>query len=283
MEKTDKGFTPIPHDLLNALLVSNLTKRELKVVLLIIRLTYGCHKKWAYLKQNDLRTVRISETHAKGVFESLSAASTIVKNGKSKQYKVVEDFFISRVPKTGSFELERLTKVIGSNLPRSTSQNGNEELPKSVRQNLPNKELVSSQNSNTYPFPNREVSTSNNKGFSTPKDIIKYKFKNNDKESIVDDSTKKDGVEDINPHSFIPQNSTESEAHRAWETIEPQNPTSFGFYIWAGRMGLPYYKFGEFTSEIMDSPKIRNKGAVFVKLVTDFLHTHGLIEKKGGN
>ena len=51
------GFTAIPRALFDRLLTLDLTKREMIVLLLIVRLTYGVRNNpWVNLRQADLRT-----------------------------------------------------------------------------------------------------------------------------------------------------------------------------------------------------------------------------------
>jgi len=279
MEIADTGFTPIPNDLLNALLASDVNKRELKTILLILRITEGCHTKWAKLRQCDLASARIGANHAKTIIDDLLAREMVLINGRLKQFRINEQYFLSKVPKTGSFELDRLSKLVGRNLPRQTSQNRNRIVPKPVTTNFPKQEGVTSQNGNNTSIPKREVSTSNAKAFSTPKDIIKEKFKNNDKNSVADLIKEEPSITNADPHAYQPSNNIEFVAHEAWKAIEPDNPGSFGFYLWAGKTGLPDNKFGEYKARVMDDPNIQNKGAVFVSLVTGYLVSHGLYRK----
>ncbi|GEM_PF-2554044 len=93
-----KGHTQIPHWLFQCLLLLNLSKRELKVVLLIIRLTYGCQKKWAKIIQRDLRIIGVGETHAQEVKER-----TMVNNNLQELYnstqKQIDDLLDMRLRK----------------------------------------------------------------------------------------------------------------------------------------------------------------------------------------
>jgi hypothetical protein len=84
----------------------------------------------------------------------------------------------------------------------------------------------------------------------------------------------------VNPHTFVPSNNSESEALRAWEAIEPNQPESFDFYLWAIKQGLPDSLFGEIASDILHDPKVEIKGAVFVSKVKKWIYEHKGIWKK---
>lgn len=62
----------------------------------------------------------------------------------------------------------------------------------------------------------------------------------------------------------------QSVAQYAWETLEPHNPQSFDFYLYASHRldsGLIY----QLVSEIKNDPTVRNKGKLFVHKVKSYL------------
>jgi phage replication O-like protein O len=54
------GFTKVENDLFQRLLTSDLTKRQLKILLLIIRFSFGYQKNYAILRQNDFSYAGVS-------------------------------------------------------------------------------------------------------------------------------------------------------------------------------------------------------------------------------
>lgn len=44
-------FTRVPNSILTALITLDFTKRQVKIVLLVVRLTYGCHVPWAFYEK----------------------------------------------------------------------------------------------------------------------------------------------------------------------------------------------------------------------------------------
>jgi len=61
MENKMINFSQIPNELYHAFLVTSLTKRELKVCLLIYRLSKGCQKEWAKVILADFKAIGISD------------------------------------------------------------------------------------------------------------------------------------------------------------------------------------------------------------------------------
>jgi hypothetical protein len=54
------GFTKVDNPVLEKVLTSNLTKRQLKILLLIIRFSSGCQKNYAVLRKNDYTYAGVS-------------------------------------------------------------------------------------------------------------------------------------------------------------------------------------------------------------------------------
>ncbi len=75
----------------------------------------------------------------------------------------------------------------------------------------------------------------------------------------------------IDPALFSPMNDKEQAALETWRRVEPNRPESFGFYLWAINQKIPLTKFYEFSSEIIQDPSIKNKGAVFNRKVISYL------------
>lgn len=189
MKNNKTGFTKIPHGVLESLLVCGLNKRELNAVLLILRLSYGCQRTWARVIQADLDVVGIGDSHAKEILEGLLSKTVLVQNEKTKELKINETIIPSNPTKDVSLRLDKLSHLIGKNLPRKTSQNGNSSVTKTVSIKLPKQEASSYQNSNTDPLPKEEDSASENPSTGEPKDIIKEKIINTVKESNGNEKT----------------------------------------------------------------------------------------------
>lgn len=49
------NFTRVPNRILMALVTLDLTKRQIKIICLVLRLTYGCHVPWAFYEKKYFR------------------------------------------------------------------------------------------------------------------------------------------------------------------------------------------------------------------------------------
>ncbi len=273
MDNFNKGHTQLPHKLGNVLLLIDLTEREQKVIYLLIRLTYGCQKRWAKLKFADLKVVGIDPPHVREVIEPLLAKEIVAQNGKTKEFRVNEEYLCSKVTEKVTNRLAKLGKLVGKQL-KKNYQNSNQKVTEIVTTPLPKKEVSGYQNSNVEGLPRKEDLNSDNNDFATPKDILNKKLnKPIDKGFIGGNNSFKrsEQIRRVNPQFFPPQNETEYAAKYAWEQIEPDNPDSFRFYIWAVKQGLPTQKFYDFAAEIKNDRRIENKGAVFVTKVKKYL------------
>ena len=65
------GFTRFDNDLLRAILTSDFTKRQLKILLLIIRFSYGYQKGYAVLRKRDFSAAGVSPFCIKEEIEKL--------------------------------------------------------------------------------------------------------------------------------------------------------------------------------------------------------------------
>jgi len=262
-----KGHTQIPHWLFHCLLLLDLSERDWKVTMLLIRLTLGCQKKWAKLRQCDLKAVGIKENHAKEVLIRLLEEKVIVLNEKLNAYAVNEE-----LPNLGSLHYESLRALVTKQLVKTeSSQNGNYKLPETGSNIFPQEEESTSQKGKITPFPNREFSISDNKGFATPKDILKIN-KYSDKYDVAVNNTSEDGFQVIAPKGFQPSNEGEAAAYEAWNQLEHNNLLAFSTtYYRAYKLGLPPALFYQFVSEIKQDESIKNRGAVFNSKLAGYL------------
>jgi len=262
-----KGHTQIPHWLFHCLLLLDLSERDWKVTMLLIRLTLGCQKKWAKLRQCDLKAVGIKENHAKEVLIRLLEEKVIVLNEKLNAYAVNEE-----LPNLGSLHYESLRALVTKQLVKTeSSQNGNYKLPETGSNIFPQEEESTSQKGKITPFPNREFSISDNKGFATPKDILKIN-KYSDKYDVAVNNTSEDGFQVIAPKGFQPSNEGEAAAYEAWNQLEHNNLLAFSTtYYRAYKLSLPPALFYQFVSEIKQDESIKNRGAVFNSKLAGYL------------
>ena len=134
------GFTAIPRALFDRLLTLDLTKREMMVLLLIVRLTYGVRNtSWVSLRQADLIAVGISGSHAKATLAALLKRGVVTYDPDRKAYQVARGL-ISDADRSEPSELQRavyLARLVAQQLTltaassdRSAPTTGGPILPK---------------------------------------------------------------------------------------------------------------------------------------------------------
>lgn len=276
---TNKGFTRLPNTFFNALLVvlPKLSSRELRITLLIIRLTYGCHEDWATLRKSDLKIVGIGISHANAVLESLLKKNLVLRD-EGNRYQLNVDFIL--VSAFGQKErTERFKHVVGLQLADKFYQRGYKELTQRVNPLSPESEHDRYQDGNTTNGSFTPISSLIHTKTKQFKDTITDSNKYIDKE-IIAFPYKKKGEErypKVDPYSFKPQSEIEETALITWQTIERNNPDSFNFYLWAAHKGLPELCFLEFSEKVISQSKVKNPGRYFNGMVMNYLRQHGLI------
>lgn len=140
------GFTAIPRRTLDALLCIPLTRRELTVLLLVARLTYGCRNlRWANLSQADLAAVGIGANHAGEVLRALIGRGLLERDGTGTRYRMGETAHASAGQ--GAGRERRLEALVARHL-RPPPHNGNTMVPETGGQRFPERERSPSQNGN---------------------------------------------------------------------------------------------------------------------------------------
>jgi hypothetical protein len=118
----------IAHSILEQIMVSDFSKRQLSILLFILRLSWGCGKKEAVIpRQNDFSLVGVSSGHIKAELDWLEESKVIYRNGNFYGFnKNYDDWRISRAKeyREGDF-----TKMVSLNL-RKIYRNGKDDLPK---------------------------------------------------------------------------------------------------------------------------------------------------------
>ncbi len=109
------SFVALPQDVMTRLLCLDLTRRELVVLLLVARLTYGCRGKvWATLRGADLRVVGIGANHAKEVLARLIERGILVRGETATHYRL-SVFVEEETERTETAERKELLKKLVRN------------------------------------------------------------------------------------------------------------------------------------------------------------------------
>ena len=93
-------FTRISNELLEAILATNYTKRQLNIILLVIRLSYGCGKKYALIRPSEFSLAGIHKSDIKRELELLVGAGVLTVDGE--KVALNKDYEAWRIgPQTG--------------------------------------------------------------------------------------------------------------------------------------------------------------------------------------
>ena len=131
----------VAHSINEAIMMRDFSKRQRKILDLILRLSWGCNKGIALIpRQRDFQTVGIGEGHIKAELTWLSQSHVIVIDGDT--YSFNKDFDQWQVSRVRPFIPEKLTELVRYNL------NGHHpELTERVSSNLPKQEVSTYRNS----------------------------------------------------------------------------------------------------------------------------------------
>lgn len=112
-------FTKISNELYEAIMQTDFTKRQRNILDLVIRMSYGCGKKFAILRPSDFTLVGVHRNHASAELKYLERANVIKIDGDIIYLNKNYDQW--RVSLITTFDQERFNKVLQRNLVRSDS------------------------------------------------------------------------------------------------------------------------------------------------------------------
>ena len=111
------GFTKIENRIFEKILTSNLTKRQLKILFLIIRFSFGCQKNYAILKNNDFSYAKVSPYCIKDELRTL-ARTRIIKWNPEKAMVWINNDLSEWLVDNSVDNSERFIKIATKNLPK---------------------------------------------------------------------------------------------------------------------------------------------------------------------
>ncbi|HUD10658.1 MAG TPA: hypothetical protein VMR28_03235 [Candidatus Saccharimonadales bacterium] len=252
-----EGFTRYPNSVVDFALLGELKPLESRLLLLVVRLTFGCHREWVELIQADLIAADIAANRAKDVIASALSKGVLVRDGKSNRYQVGSRFLIHN--ERGQ---SRLDQLIHRQLSGS-SEKRNIYVPKTGTSILPKEEDDSYENSNSVVFLKQEHLRVVRRKSTRPKDRLKKVYKETVKETNARKTT-------ISPYDYKPHSPSQRAALAVWRYLEPDKPENFGLYVGFVKRGLPERIFYELAMAINDDNTVKNKGAYFNKKATEY-------------
>ncbi|GIQ67421.1 replication protein [Xylanibacillus composti] len=111
-------FTRISNELYEAIMQTDFSKRQRNILDLVLRMSYGCRKKFAILRPSDFELAGVGRNHVKQELQYLSSAKVLVVDGDligmNKNYEQW------RVNLIKMFDHEKFNKVLKRNLDDAT-------------------------------------------------------------------------------------------------------------------------------------------------------------------
>ena len=193
------GYTKIVNNLLEQFFIRDFSPIQLRILLMLIRFSYGCNKKTAKIKpQNLFNTAYVYEGDIKRELKHLERNKVITCNFENKTFALNKNFDEWKISFHKLFDEEKFAKLLHINLSCGLSENlvDNEETEETENETLlPSKENLSCGLSENL-VDNEEMKAGNTDAESnsgTPKESINKEKENNNKENIYNsnDSIKK--------------------------------------------------------------------------------------------
>ncbi len=169
----EDGYLRIANEIWDQVMMTKFNAAQRGILDLVIRLSYGCGKKWAYIpRQKDFCLAGLYESHVKRELERLEQANVLWIDWGQRLYQLNKNYKAWRVSLSPGYDEERLKNLVSENLQRSKNQGQNLQISK-------NKNLQISKNLHfsKLDLTNMEVLDPANQHLDdvrgTPKDSIK--------------------------------------------------------------------------------------------------------------
>ena len=148
-------FTRISNELFEAIMQTDFSKRQRSILDLIIRASYGCGKKFAYLKLSDFEVVGIYKSHIKKELEHLIRTKVIFMDGE--RISLNKDYDQWRVSLNKTSSQDKLSEILRKNLSGEVTKTVT-KVTKTVTENSqPDEEEVTKTVTDGYQNSNSEV------------------------------------------------------------------------------------------------------------------------------
>lgn len=171
-------FTRISNELYEAIMQTDFSKRQRNILDLILRMSYGCGKKYAILRPSDFEVVGVYKTHIKRELDYLVSANVITVD--EELISINKNYERWRVSLIKTFDIERYNDILKRNLGvtktvtrvTETVTDEEEEVTKTVTDGYQNSNFeVTKTVTDTLDNPNDD------KGFRARKEILKKDIK----------------------------------------------------------------------------------------------------------
>ena len=112
------AYTRIANELLETIILTNLKKRQLKIIMLIIRLSYGCGRSYAVLRQADYKITGIDKSDIKQELEQLAGCGILTITGD--RVTINRDCDNWRIAPSQQCGADSFKQILKRNLPGKT-------------------------------------------------------------------------------------------------------------------------------------------------------------------
>ncbi|MBH8587111.1 replication protein [Thermoactinomyces sp. CICC 10520] len=163
-------FIKLSNELYEAIMTADFSKRQRKVLDLIIRMSYGCQKKYALLRPIDFELVGIWKVDIQKELKHLEKSKVIFRDGD--RIELNKNYDQWRIGIVKSFDEDKMKALIKRNLEqREVSKTLTEHEDGLVKHLPPSKQNTNQEVSKI--LTDMPPNSSNDKGFERPKDILK--------------------------------------------------------------------------------------------------------------
>lgn len=138
----DDGYTRIANELLEAVMAADLTARQLKVVLAVIRKTYGFGKKFDRITNTQIAMMTgIHHTHVCKAKNEMIAMNIIISNGQT--------IGVNKVISEWNFDISQLSKSLAKTANKTLANLANDNKPTQLN----TKETIQKKEKKETPLP----------------------------------------------------------------------------------------------------------------------------------
>ncbi|WP_027365088.1 replication protein [Desulfotruncus alcoholivorax] len=109
-------FTRISNELFEAIILSNFKKRQLNIILLVIRLSYGCGHKYAILRQADFQLIGIDKSDIKKELNLLVESGVLSISLTGERITLNKDYERWSIPRAQPGGQDKFKQLLARNL-----------------------------------------------------------------------------------------------------------------------------------------------------------------------
>lgn len=113
-----QGYTKQDNKLFDRIITSQFSARELRLLMLVYRMSTGCQKESLRLKfWNDLQVIGIGRTHYKNIISHLKESNVLIVDWNEKELRLNTDFDSWKMSICRGYTKDRLNAMLSDNLP----------------------------------------------------------------------------------------------------------------------------------------------------------------------